>query len=925
MLKKPQITYHVEATLRRRLHQGPGSKYKNGNVAYFDFVDIDIFSVHDINEMVRDIGYLTETPLFYQYCKPNICLDYELMPLGNDQDVLTMTTYIPRHREISVYIETGETTTFIYDKSPSKVIIEELDEPTQPQSQVINDGVWDRNGKDLVPFFSTQVSQVSQVINPQVEALVEVVVEGVGTEPEKGDEPEKGAEPEKGDEVNVVNEPVVDEVVIEDVDPDIGSGNEQSLGQQVENDMFAELEDMVGHDYSMIGHIDAQELLIEPTEDEITQFHDNSEGESDESSAFVLDEGWGEDEGECEEQGEEQGEGEGQGEGLGDCEGEGEGQDSRDTDYFEQDSNLHFDVDVDMSEFMSAVDVDEHGILSGVKNVESFDNLDNELRPVDLDGGQFAGFAQDERKRMLMELNRPSSCSEGVVHAKPFIAGQLFKTKEEVKSLVRLHAVNSRRALHLAKNENIRVRITYKGVVGESGDDSGGPATRSKVKGKGKGVINNQSNCPWAVQISRSNENEDWMQKVASAKRMAAKVISGDYQVQYRSILTAVGLDSNSGIYPLAYAVVEAETFQSWTWFLELLGEDLNLGPRSNFTFISDSQKGLLPALSKTFPNAEHRYCLRHIQENFKKISRDKNVSDQVWKCGRATAVNHFQRAIDELKEMHERVHQAVSVIPASSWTKSHFSGRAHTDCLLNNLCEVFNSKIEDARDQPIITCLEYIREYLTKRLCVVQAAINKCETLLIPTTTQLFEVIKKEAARYVAQYNGAGKYQVGCPWQDQYVVDLNDRSCTCRNWEITGMPCKHAVAAIWDRIANSEDSSPVEEYVHPCYRTTTWRTMYFNKIDPINGRSLWPKSESPYTLLPPKHHKQVGRPKKKRMRGVDEARGQTSNLSRRYVSVTCAKCGNKGHNSRTCKGQGELVNPEQEEYARRGDAGDSY
>ena len=185
-------------------------------------------------------------------------------------------------------------------------------------------------------------------------------------------------------------------------------------------------------------------------------------------------------------------------------------------------------------------------------------------------------------------------------------------------------------------------------------------------------------------------------------------------------------------------------------------------------------------------------------------------------------------------------------------------TGRAHTDCLLNNLCEVFNSKIEDSRDQPIITCLEYIREYLMKRLCVVQAAINKCETLLTPTATQLFEVIKKEAVRYVAQYNSAGKYQVGCPWQDQYVVDLNDRSCTCRNWEITGMPCKHAVAAIWDRIANSEDSSPVEEYVHPCYMTTTWRAMYFNKIDPINGRSLWPKNESPYTLLPPKHHKQV-------------------------------------------------------------------
>nr|KAJ0187153.1 hypothetical protein LSAT_V11C900465110 [Lactuca sativa] len=27
--------------------------------------------------------------------------------------------------------------------------------------------------------------------------------------------------------------------------------------------------------------------------------------------------------------------------------------------------------------------------------------------------------------------------------------------------------------------------------------------------------------------------------------------------------------------------------------------------------------------------------------------------------------------------------------------------------------------------------------------------------------------------------------------------------------------------------------------------------------------------------------------------------------LSRKHISVTCSKCKNKGHNSRTCKGQG--------------------
>ncbi|GJW28096.1 mutator type transposase [Tanacetum coccineum] len=113
------------------------------------------------------------------------------------------------------------------------------------------------------------------------------------------------------------------------------------------------------------------------------------------------------------------------------------------------------------------------------------------------------------------------------------------------------------------------------------------------------------------------------------------------------------------------------ETLFPWSWFLTCLGDDLDLTRDSNFTFISDRQKGLIPALAQVFPCAEHRFCLRHIHENM----------------------------------------------------KGQFRGRAHCDMLLNNICEVFNRRLVDGRDAPIITCLEFVREYLRIRDCITDEA----------------------------------------------------------------------------------------------------------------------------------------------------------------------------------------------------------
>ncbi|GJW75606.1 heat stress transcription factor B-4-like protein [Tanacetum coccineum] len=309
-------------------------------------------------------------------------------------------------------------------------------------------------------------------------------------------------------------------------------------------------------------------------------------------------------------------------------------------------------------------------------------------------------------------------------------------------------------------------------------------------------------------------------------------------------VLAAVGLDSNNGIYPLAYALVEAESKSSWCWFLQCLGDDIDLHPNSNFTFISDRQKGIIPAIKTVFPSAEHRYCLRHIHENMKQGWCGQAYKDLLWRAASATSVKEFEKCMLELKTMNPKAHEWLNKIPPEHWARSHFSGRAKFDLLLNNICEVFNGKIVGGRDKPVITLLEYIREYCMKRIVNVQSVIEKCSL------------------------------------GDQCVVDVVTMTCSCRKWKLIGIPCKHAVSACWNMALNDRATPPPEAWVNPCYWLTTWRETYSHK---------------------------VGRPRKKtkRSKHEDEPFVKDGKLSRKRRTITCQFCGNTGHNKATCKGQG--------------------
>jgi len=246
--------------------------------------------------------------------------------------------------------------------------------------------------------------------------------------------------------------------------------------------------------------------------------------------------------------------------------------------------------------------------------------------------------------------------------------------------------------------------------------------------------------------------------------------------------------------------------------------------------------------------------------------------------------------------------------------------GRAQSDVLLNNLCESLNSKTVDGREKPIISCLEFLREYLMKRIVNVIRCQQTCEGPLTPRTTLILEENKEDAAQCTVKWNGGNKYQVSGQSREQYVVDVDKKDCSCRRWELTGIPCKHAVAVIWDMALNGQDVGLPESWVNSCYWLETWKEVYSYTIGPTNGVNMWPNSQCPTTLTPPLHRNPIGRPKKKRRKDqvelqdqleksgtqdqptVQEQMQKNGKLSRKGKAVKCGVCKGKGHNSRTCK-----------------------
>ncbi|KAK3200341.1 hypothetical protein Dsin_023756 [Dipteronia sinensis] len=136
------------------------------------------------------------------------------------------------------------------------------------------------------------------------------------------------------------------------------------------------------------------------------------------------------------------------------------------------------------------------------------------------------------------------------------------------------------------------------------------------------------------------------------------------------------------------------------------------LGYIDDLVFIFDQHASIEAGISKVFPYATHIICCWHFAENVKKRFHRKDVAAIMDKAARAYTELKYNRYMDELRNLHKNAFNYVEAASPHRWSRVHCPQRRYR-VMTTNVTECINSCLKFARQLPMLTLAEFIRNML--------------------------------------------------------------------------------------------------------------------------------------------------------------------------------------------------------------------
>ncbi|RVW29036.1 hypothetical protein CK203_088878 [Vitis vinifera] len=346
------------------------------------------------------------------------------------------------------------------------------------------------------------------------------------------------------------------------------------------------------------------------------------------------------------------------------------------------------------------------------------------------------------------------------------------------------------------------------------------------------------------------------------------------------TLLFATGFDGDGALFPLAFGVVDEENDENWMWFLSELHNllEVNTENMPRLTILSDRQKGIVDGVEANFPTAFHGFCMRHLSDSFRKEFNNTMLVNLLWEAAHALTVIEFEAKILEIEEISQDAAYWIRRIPPRLWATAYFEGTRFGH-LTANIVESLNTWILEASGLPIIQMMECIRRQLMTWFNERRETSMQWTSILVPSAERRVAEALERARTYQVLRANEAEFEV-ISHEGTNIVDIRNRCCLCRGWQLYGLPCAHAVAALLSCRQN------VHRFTESCFTVATYRKTYSQTIHPIPDKTLWKElsegdpngSKSVEIMInPPKSLRPPGRPRKKRVRAEDRGRCETS------------------------------------------------
>ncbi|XP_021598925.2 uncharacterized protein LOC110604952 [Manihot esculenta] len=267
-------------------------------------------------------------------------------------------------------------------------------------------------------------------------------------------------------------------------------------------------------------------------------------------------------------------------------------------------------------------------------------------------------------------------------------------------------------------------------------------------------------------------------------------------------ILCATAFDGNNQLFPLAFAIVDKEDGDNWSWFLDCLR--IFVTNREDLCVISDRHAGILKAMQKDWwqpPAGHHRYCIRHVLSNYNKTFKNAVIKEALRKAANENQKRKFYEAMNNIREVHPELYDWAMKINLEKWTRSHDGGQRY-GVMTTNMAESLNGMMKGFRALPITAMVEKIffqcvHYFDTRRTTFLNQQMKGYIFSQFCSETLRANAIKANGHR-VRRFNSQTMVCeiITANGRQKQVVKLMDQTYTCGKFQEIRIPCSHAIAA---------------------------------------------------------------------------------------------------------------------------------